>query len=262
MQTTSHPIEPLSLGASQILQCAVQAVRLLVRHPLRWFLLVLCFVITIELFRLFPFVGLVLKLAVSSLLGAQMLRLFAESERAGRPRWRTLLGVLRLPASSAAVLVVSALLPFTLAMIYVSVAERAGSAAYFFASAFDPQPPTELFFRVKIVMFAGAMPFTFFGAAVVLAGLRGREAAATGLRAAWRNPAVAVLLVAVTLAAEHALTAVPALWPGAGGIVLASLWLFVFLGWMLAWTYTLGATVLGIARGPAGAVAPASGTTA
>jgi hypothetical protein len=236
---------PVTLGAARILHCAAHAVRLLRPHPGRWLALVFGFVLIIEAVRIVPVVGLMCKLVVAGLLGARMLAVCEEVDRGGPPRWRTLLDLARLPAPAVGVLAAAALLPFGLALLFIALTDGVAAASSLLVGAMQPQPPADLFFRFKTAMFIGAMPFTFMGAAVTLAGLSGWPAVALALAAARRNVAVVVLMVLATMAAEEVLVVLPRLMPGGAGLALGAAWLLVFLAWMLAWTYTLGASSLG-----------------
>lgn len=245
------PCVPHVLSAGQIRRTAALALSLLGRHPIYWGALMIGFVVAIEIFRFIPYVGLPAKLSASSLLGAQMLVLFADCERGQPLRLRRLLGILRLPPAALAVIVYSVLQPFSIGLLWVFLHQGGAALASFFGRSASQLPTPDIFFEFKSVMLAAAMPFTFFGAAVTLKHLSGWRAMIAGWRAAWRNPACVILLVGLTLLAE-CVAKVLLMWvPGIAGILGEAVWVIGVLGFMMAWTYTQACAVLGVASAPA-----------
>src|SRR5436190_1975759 len=137
---------PTALSFSEIAASASHAVALIARHPLRWLLLTLVYLVAVEALMFIPYIGFLVKLAVAGIVGAQVLALCLASDAGDVPRLRALPRAFLLPVSSQIVLSLSALIPFGVGMLYLLQQGGVDAIRFFFGNVLTEHPPnTELF---------------------------------------------------------------------------------------------------------------------
>jgi len=240
--TSASPMSmPTTLSFSQIVASASHAFTLVARHPLRWLLLTLVYLVAVEMLMFIPYIGFLAKLAVAGIVGAQVLAVFVSADGGDVPRLRVLPRAFLLPMSSQMVLVLSAWIPFGIGLLQQG---GVGAVGFFFGNLLTTHPPDAgLFLRFKYVMYLADLPFTFVAAAVALAGLNGWPAVVCAVEVARKNVLALGVLLAVSILAEYVMATLPARMPIAGTI--ASLVLLVlFLLWTFAFNYALARRAL------------------
>ena len=223
-----------------------QSVALLRAHPFKWLAITVVFLIVVESLTFIPYIGFLVKLSVAGLLVAQWVRMFADVDAGGAPRFRTFVEALALPWSAQWILVVAAVTPFVIGIVHLAVTGGGWQGVEFFfghmtkASA----PDAGRFFVFKFVMSLVGMLFVFVPGAVVLRGMTGIPALTLALRAAAQNWRVVLFFFAAGSAFEGLQAALSTLPVPALAIVIAIATLLIFLAWSIAFSYTLSVRVL------------------
>jgi hypothetical protein len=233
-----------ALSASEILASASHANRLLARYPFRWLAVTLLFLASVESVMLIPYVGFVLKAAVSGIVLAQVLVLYAAADAGRPPRVLDFWRGFQLPLASQLVLALTAMLPLAAGILFlVLVGEWHAARAVFFGHVLSaPQLDPDLFLAFKGVMYVTGIPLTFVSAAVAIAHLAGARAAAAGFSAARKNVRVLGVMLALSLAFELAIKALATPGSPAGAIVFL-LMLIAFLTWNFAFEFAVATRV-------------------
>ncbi len=228
---------PYRVSIPQLRQSVTHAGALFARYPVRWPLTTLLVAVVIEIFMLVPHVGLALKIAMSGMLGAQVMA--ADGGEKPRP-WRVLSGFAR-PFGVIAPLVAGVWFPLSVALLWTFAEDGQRVAATMLSRPGTLSPEAQLHF--KTILFVAAMPMTFVAAAVAIGRLRGMTALTQAVVAAVRNPLLVLLLSGGAIAVEAAIERLFHYLPGAFGIALGTLLTLLIVTAMSAWSYVLGARV-------------------
>ena len=154
---------------------ASNANRLLAGYPWRWIAISLLFVAGVESVMLVPYVGFVLKAAISGIMIAQILVLYAAGDAGLPPRavelWRGFL----LPLSSQVALALTAFLPLAAGIVFLALVGKGDEAvAGFFGRVLSaPRLDPALFFVFKAVQSVAGVPVTVVSAGGPVPQLRG-----------------------------------------------------------------------------------------
>jgi hypothetical protein len=226
----------------EIWTSAIEAANLLAAYPLRWFAVVIVFLVVAEGVMFIPYVGFTLKLFLATVLGAQALVLFADASAGQTPQITKLFDAFSLPASAQLALFAAALVSFLVGLLYLFAKGGTPAIAFFFGNILKLKPPEpQLFLQFKVVMHLAVLPFTFLGGAVVLKGLSGWAAISTALSVAISNGWVLVVLLVFTLCFEGLMAVIPVMLSKAVGAPVVGVLLVVYVAWSFAFVYTLSA---------------------
>jgi hypothetical protein len=232
---------------AEILSAAAEAWWLLAAHPMRWLGVVVLFLLAVEALMFIPRIGFVLKLAMASLVGAQVLSMFAASSAGEPPNPLDIFSAFSLPVPAQVALAVAALVPFAIAVLYLYLKAGPASIQFFFGDVLEARPPApDLLIRFKAIMLAGALPLTLLAGVVVLKGLGGTAAIRAALGAALVNWLPLLLLGVMAYGYEWASAVLPRVLPRAAATAAGGVLLLVYLGWSFAFTYTVSARALGV----------------
>ena len=237
-------LDSLDLAALQV--AARHAWRIALAYPWRLIGCTVLVLFAVDLLNYVPSVGFLFRIALGSLLFAQILVLFREAARGEEPKATTLVQALSLPMSSQFALVLSEWAQFALALAFLWQAGGNDAVHAFFADARGDNVLDEtLSFEFKVVLFVVSAPLTFLAPAIVLAGAHGLAAVRLALQAALRNPLFVVLLLCLDVVLEFVLARIG----GAGTLVYLPV-LVLSLVYELALLYTVSMRVFRLAPDP------------
>jgi hypothetical protein len=198
---------------------------------------------------LVPYVGFVAKAAISGIMIAQILVLYAAGDAGAPPRivdlWRGFL----LPLSSQVALALTAFLPFAAGVVFLTLVGKGNEAvAVFFGHILSaPQLDPDLFFVFKAVLYIAGIPMTFVSAAVAIAHLAGARSVFAGFSAAGKNLPVLAAMLLLSIVFELAMRAMSTLGTLAGAVSLLVI-LPLFLTWNFAFEFAVATRVFGAER--------------
>jgi hypothetical protein len=123
------------MSFAEIFQRMKSGLMLLAGHPFRWFGMALLLLLIVESLALLPLAGFSLKVILTALFSAALMRAFAAVDRGETPRFRDLFGFLRLPLSGWLAIIVAAVLPFVAGLALTAWQAGADSVRFFFSSS-------------------------------------------------------------------------------------------------------------------------------
>lgn len=230
----------------QFLSAISQALRLLISYPLRSLAVALTFLIAVEAFMFIPYLGFTFKIALSGVLGAQALAMFAAAAAGRGLSPVKFLSAFSFPIAAQAALVVGALIPFVAGMLFLYFKAGPTAVEFFFGNIFKTNPPNEsMFTQMKYVMQLFALPFTFLAGAVVLKGVSGLTALSTAFAAAAKNWLPILFLGLINLVYEWASIQLPSFLSKPASAIVGGILLLLFIAWSFAVAYTVSAKVFG-----------------
>jgi hypothetical protein len=227
------------------------SVALLSARPLKWLAITVVFLIAVESLMFIPFIGFLVKLSVAGLLVAQWMRMFVDVDAGHAPRLRTFVDALALPWSAQWILVVAAITPFLIGIVFLAATGGGwqGAAFFFGHMAKEAAPDAGRFFVFKFVMALVSTLFAFVAGAVVLRGMAGIPALTLALRAAAQNWRVMLFFLATGTAFEGLQATLSALPIPLVAIAIALATLPVYLAWTIAFSYALSVRALAARSG-------------
>jgi hypothetical protein len=233
-----------TLDVRDILASASHANRLLARHPVRWPAIALLFLVIVQGLMFVPYGGFLLKLAAAGLLGTQVLRMVAASERGIAPGPLDMFQAFRLPLSSQLPILLASLLGFAVGILFLVLCGQGDAArALFFGRVLTaPRLDPALFLAFKCVMIATDLPLAFIAPAVALAAVTGLRAVTVGLSAARGNLVVLAVSVVLSVAFELAMASLPNVAPPVGSIMSLVL-VFAYVTWLFTFSFALAVRI-------------------
>ncbi len=234
------------MGFSGILQHLALGLRLLMNRPFRWYGLAVVLLILEVSPMLLPLVGGIIKVMLSALFSATLMRVFAAADRGETPHFAALFAFHRLSRSGLAAVILAAILSFAASLGLMAWQYGADSVSFVFASVLDMDSPSAAVFqRFRISLYLFSMPFVFVPPAVALKGLGGWRALRDSVTAAIRHWRVPVLLFLFSFGYELLMARLPEFFPLLGVLLVALLLAPFFVLAMQVFTYELGKRALG-----------------
>lgn len=232
------------MNLPEFLTAVAEAWALLAAYPLRWIAVVLVFLVVAESLMFIPVIGFVVKLAVASVVGAQVVAMFQAAAAGASPSVISLLSGFALPVGAQLILAFSTLLPFAVGIGFLYAKGGTQATRFFFGNIIKMKPPSpELFIRFKWVMQLMSAPFTFIVGAVVIKELSGFAALSAALVAAYANWLPVLILALFALAFEWVLSKLPSLLPKPVAAVFGGILLVGYLAGSFSLTYTISSKV-------------------
>jgi len=228
----------------EFLNAASDAWSLLAAYPLRWLAVVLVFLVAVECLMFIPYIGFVVKLAVASVLIAQVIAIFAAAAIGQSPNPAGMLSAFSMPIGTQVVLAGAALFPFFAGIAFLYLKGGPQAIEFFFGNILKTKPPSPAQFeQFKYVMQLVSLPFTFIAGAVVIKGLVGMDALSAAAVAAAANWLPVLILGVLALAFEWSSVQLPLIMPKWAAAIVGGVLLAVYLAWTFAITYSVSAKV-------------------
>lgn len=232
-----------TLSLADIGAAAREAFALLAAYPLRWIGITLLFLLCVEPLAFIPYVGFAVKLAVATILSAQMLRLARQSAIGEPPSLQTLWAAHRMPLAKMAILTLAAWFMLACAMVWLGLIAGASSVQFFFGNLLTAAPlSTGLFFQVKVVMYLVATTLLFLSPILVLTPTPAGDALPLALKAAAGNLPLLLVWMLINIGAELAMLYLASL--GVMGAAVSIALTVPVLMWGFAFSYTTTYRVL------------------